>query len=221
MKQFEETVVAMDQVLALDPKMTMARVIRSLALMYESRYDEALEEISHALEQAPEIILALSVRSVLHIVYERYEDALADMEQIAARDSTFAKGWPNMRGEMLSRLGRYDEAMENYRQTLAKDPENWQAIYNLAVTRAYLEGPSAVSNELADAMGRLQSLLATNRPAALVRLGGIEAVTDSADRAFELLKEAISLDPILIHWAKGDLAWSHLRNDQRFQALLG
>ncbi len=220
MDRLEEGLATIDQVLALAPEMTMVRVMRGVTLAKAGRYAEALEDISRTLEQTPDLPPALYVRGTLYLIQERYTDALADLEAVAARDSTLIKDWLNMRGELLARLGRYDEALEVYQQVLAKDPENWSAAYNLAVTRAWLEGPAAVGDALADVLGRLQSVLTTNRADALARLGGIEALTESADRAFELLTEAASLDRHIIHWAKGDPAWSRLRNDPRFQALL-
>ena len=220
MDRLEEGLASIDQVLALAPEMIMVRVMRSVSLAKAGRYASALEDISRTLEQTPDFPPALTLRGTLYLIQERYADALADLEVVAARDSTLIKDWPNMRGELLARLGKYDEAMEIYRQVLAKEPESWNAAYNLAVTRAWLEGPAAAGDALADVIGRLQGVLTTNRAAALVRLGGIEALTDNSDRAFEFLKEATSLDPHIIHWAKGDPPWSRLRNDPRFQALL-
>ncbi|WNG54498.1 tetratricopeptide repeat protein [Archangium gephyra] len=221
MKRFEEVLVDTEKVLALQPEMGIAHAMRGDALTSMGRYTEALDEVSHALQQNPTFLPALTTRSFLYLVQERYEESLKDLEQLAASLNPIPTNFQNARGELLSRLGRYDEAMDVYRQILKKEPGNWRAAYNLVVLRARMEGTLAVGDELAEILGQLKTVLVDDRASALVRLGGLEALTDNTERAFEFLQEANSLDPHIIHWVKGDLAWSSLWRDPRFLALLG
>jgi len=222
MNRIEDALAALERALALDSGLVQARILRSTALRHKEQYEDALSELGRVLEQHPDHLHALSLRSTVYALQERYEEALKDVEDFGARAPSSIKHWKHMRGELLSRLGRYDEALVVYQQVLEEEPGSWRAYYNLAITRACLEGPVAVAEDLAEALGRLKAALTEekNKAPVLVRLASLEALTNNSEHAFELLAKAVSLDREAIHWAKGDLAWSQLRTDPRFQALL-
>ena len=194
--------------------------MRSQVLASMQRSNEALEEVTRALALEPDLPQANVLRCTLNWTQERYAEALEDLEKVVAAGMVPVRDSLNNRGELLARMGRYDDALTVYREALEQVPEDWRAEYNLVTTRARLEGTATVGEELAELQSHLRSALAEDRAEALARLGGLEALTGSPERAFELLEEARTLDFQVIHWARGDLAWGLLKEHPRFQALL-
>jgi tetratricopeptide (TPR) repeat protein len=221
-KQPQTAAESLERALALQPDLLGARLLRCMAWKDLRRYAEAMVEVSRILEQHPDVSQALTIRCFLLWVDERYADALADLERLMALESELIKNAAVLRGELQARLGRHEEALECFQRELAKNPTNSRAAYSLAVTRARDAEPSAIGQELADAWNLLQAEAERGQRApALARLGGLEILTDNKEKALELLREAIGLDPEVIYWVRGDGAWSRLRDDPRFQELLG
>jgi tetratricopeptide (TPR) repeat protein len=102
--------------------------------LVDELHDEALENFDKALEEAPDHRGALMGRALVFIQTERYDDALAELDYlIEFLDKTLepdddtgrgvlAAAYAN-RGIAYDRLGRYEQALENYVQALNTDNE--------------------------------------------------------------------------------------------------
>ncbi|MCK4911320.1 MAG: tetratricopeptide repeat protein [Thermodesulfovibrionales bacterium] len=85
-------------------------------------YDQALSEFEKALEFNPENVNA---HFGMAIAYMQQEDSAAAFEWYAktlSMDSEYAPAYAN-RGMLNDRLGRYEEALEDYKQALRLDPD--------------------------------------------------------------------------------------------------
>ncbi|WP_233597067.1 MULTISPECIES: ATP-binding protein [unclassified Corallococcus] len=211
---------ASTQALKLQPGVGLAHQARGAALFLARRYTEALDDLSHALEASPDLHSSLELKLTVYWIQGRYAEALIGSEQFIAQVSTSVRDLRSAHGDLLLRLGRRDDAQAVYLKLLQEDPKNWRAAYNLLVLKAGQEGLPAVEDELRDVKGLLQAARSTHEALALVRLAGLEALIREPERAFELLKEAMALEPAITHWAKGDPAWGDLISDKRFQDLL-
>ncbi len=85
-------------------------------------YEDALSEFGKALQQNPENVNA---HFGIAIAYMQQQDSSAAFEwyrKTLSLDSEYAPAYAN-RGMLKDRLGRYEEALEDYKQALRLDPD--------------------------------------------------------------------------------------------------
>ena len=121
--------------------------------LVDELYDEALENFDKALEEAPDHRGALMGRALVFIQTERNDDALAELDYLIEflgktlepDDDTgrgvLAAAYAN-RGIAYDRLGRYEQALENYVQALNTDNET---VEGPGVVHKILYGSDRVS----------------------------------------------------------------------------
>lgn len=115
----------------------------------DGKFDEALESFDKALQEMPDHRGALMGRAIVFIQTERYDDAIAELHylidflnQTLVEDDLTGKGTlaaahANL-GIVYDRLGRYEEALDEYARALNTDEES-------------VEGPGIVHKILHDA----------------------------------------------------------------------
>ncbi len=122
--------------------------------LVDELYDEALDNFDKALEEAPDHRGALMGRALVFIQTERYDDAIAELDYlIDYLDKTLepddktgfgvlAAAHAN-RGIVHDRLGRYEQALEDYVQALNTDNET---VEGPGVVHKILYGSDRVSS---------------------------------------------------------------------------
>jgi tetratricopeptide (TPR) repeat protein len=110
--------------LALDPNNYLTHYARALFLSY-GRPDEAIEEAERALALNPSFLATYIALASANLSAGNAEKAVEDVEttlRLSPRDP-LAYAFLRTKGLGLFALGRYDEASEAYRQSLAVNPE--------------------------------------------------------------------------------------------------
>ncbi|MBP2029325.1 tetratricopeptide (TPR) repeat protein [Methanohalophilus levihalophilus] len=127
---------------------------KGFVLNSAKRYDEALEAFNHALEISPDFSEALYCKGNILYMRENYDDALDCYEKAEEHAGVMYFSFPrysflNLRpdpqlkndsseilyakGNSLYQLGRYEDAVEAFRQVLGRKPRfvpAWQGLVN-------------------------------------------------------------------------------------------
>ena len=123
--------------------------------MADGLYDEALEEFDAALEESPDHRGALQGRATTYLLLERYEEAEAEftylidyLEKTIEADDTTGRGvlfsaFAN-RANIKDRQGRYEEALEDYIQSIRIDADLADGPGIVAHILYYNRKPSSV-----------------------------------------------------------------------------
>ncbi len=140
--------------LALDPNNYLTHYARAFFLSY-GRPDEAIEEAERALALNPSFLATYIALASANLSAGHAEKAVQDVEtalRLSPRDP-LAYAFLRTKGLGLFALGRYDEAAEAYRESLAVNPE-------LRDGYAMLSASLAMMGRDADAREMLQRYLA-------------------------------------------------------------
>lgn len=105
------------------------------------KYDEAIALYTKAIEMDGTNHVFYSNRSAAYTKKGDYECALTDAKKTVELKSDWGKGYSRL-GASLSYLGRYDEALEAYKDGLKHDPENAQLKQGVQETEAKLKNQS-------------------------------------------------------------------------------
>lgn len=186
---------------------------------------EALATIDEAVRLAPTNPSIWANRSRICSEAGMPEEELVSIDRLEDLRPDLRPRLLNQRGLILSRLGRYGEAMDCFHQALEQSPGNEALLYNLAVAKCRKSGPEDAQEEIAMARAAFAEAAGATEPEerakALYGLGGLDALTGEVDTALSRLHEAILADPDdVLDWARHDIAWRDLHNDLRFQLLL-
>jgi tetratricopeptide (TPR) repeat protein len=109
--------------------------------------EEALREVHALLTQAPDCIDAYCIRSRICMELEDYAVAAHSWEQFHSR----AKGSPETRrclAQCHQQTGRWQEAADLFRELLANDPEDGDALMGLGLCELQLQQPEASAANL-------------------------------------------------------------------------
>jgi tetratricopeptide (TPR) repeat protein len=217
MEQYPEALADFNRAIELDDKDASIFADRGLTYQLMKQYLEALTDFNRAIELDDTLDWVIAERGEIHRKNGNYLAALTDFDRVITFDDKVS----NTRGLILSYLGRYAEAIENYEQELHRNPDHHAALYNIAVAMARWKGLPKAQTQIETARAKLQSITDTEvHGAALYGLGGLAAVEGNSDQALNYLQEAIPLNGEAVDWARHDIAWLDLRTDPRFQALI-
>jgi tetratricopeptide (TPR) repeat protein len=94
----------------------------------QGKYDEAVKWFSKSINEKPEQMETYMDRTQAYLKLKKYREALADLEKYAVmfdrtsrrEDGFCLSGISLVRGEALEGLGRYDEAVKCYKDSLQK-----------------------------------------------------------------------------------------------------
>ncbi len=219
MKRYEEAIADFSQAIILDEKNAWFIATRGDIYRRMGHYKEALADFGRAIALDDGVAWVFDHRGEVYRVMGRYEAALSDIDHaiVLGYDSY------NSRGLVLSYLERYEEAIDSYEQELKKNPNDYQLLYNIAISMVRWKGLSYAQKYMDVARTALQSeVIAGVRGAGLYGLGGLEAVIGNFDTALDYLEQAIADREEAIDWARQDMAWEDLRirNDPRFRSLV-
>lgn len=151
LKDYENALIAFDEAVAISPNFGKAVYERGNALYGLSRYDEAIIAYDNAIKIYPQYAyLAYYGKAKALQALEKNSDALSLYEKAISLKSDYAPAW-NFKGETLSALGRYDEAVLAFDKALSLDPALTVAEMNRqnlsSKMKADIQGSSPLSPE--------------------------------------------------------------------------
>jgi len=123
--RFSEALASADQALQIDSQHGFAWYIRSMALAYLFRYQEALKAVDTAIQYADYAYIWHHRGDVLYEL-KRYPEAISAYEKAVQLDPQYARSIYS-RGLLLAELGRDREALKAYNSALALYP-NWNEV---------------------------------------------------------------------------------------------
>jgi len=195
---------------ALDPHSFLIRHAWADYLMCTGRTEESLEQVKVGLASEPTSPVAQLVVMFHTETTHRYEEVVAQGRRLVAAYPGFAMVHGNI-GKALWKLGRYGEAMDEYRIVMG-DSEAFRLM-----ERAYRAGgPKAAMKARADAAA---ARFEPGKGNPLAVAGGYAQAAESA-LAFEWLEKAFAeRSPQILH-VVADTAFDGLRADPRYKNLL-
>jgi Flp pilus assembly protein TadD len=121
------------QAIAAYPNSHVARANRGNYLATKlKRYDEGLADYTVALQSKPDHAHSLENRAIIYLHQQDYESAFADAGQLVRFHPDLARGY-FLRAFAADRLGRTDQAVADYTECIARDPQNEEALTNLGI----------------------------------------------------------------------------------------
>jgi tetratricopeptide (TPR) repeat protein len=244
--RYEEAIVAYQQAIDLDPR--YATPYNGLGNVYRAlgRYQETITAFDRAIELDPKYALPHNGLGSVYGALGRYEEAIAAYQRAIELDLRFALPYNGL-GIVYDYLGRYEEAIAVYQRAIELDPRYASPHYGLgnvyrnlsryedavaAYRRAVdLEpnGPFCIS--LASLYKKLKREIEYREQIKLAReliakeneynQACFEAVCGNVDEAISRLTVAIETNPRYRDVARRDRDFDCIRDDPRFQALVG
>jgi arylsulfatase A-like enzyme/Flp pilus assembly protein TadD len=146
--------------LALTAHPREANELLARVALAEGRFDAAEEHVRSALESGdrqPATLLLLADVERTERTAGKLEQALRTVQEAEQRAAELGvgrlQGADYLRGDLLARLDRPEEAAAAYRREIAAFPQNLQAYANLAVI-LMIQGRSAEAHEVLEQMAR-------------------------------------------------------------------
>ncbi|WP_434686189.1 tetratricopeptide repeat protein [Pseudanabaena minima] len=125
LRRFSEALASADRAIEIDSQHGFAWYIRSLALLYLYRNQEALQAVDKAIEFENYAYVWHQRGDVLYEM-KRYPEAIAAFDKAVQIDPQYARAMYS-RGIVLEELGRDREALQSYNSALALYPE-WEQV---------------------------------------------------------------------------------------------
>ena len=213
--QFTEALQAYDQALALSPDDPATLVNRGVALGQLGRYNEELESYDQSLGLRPDHAGTLSNRSVALYRLDRFEEALQALDEALAIRPDDPDTLHN-RGSALSRLGRFEEALQAYDEALARRPDDPDTHSNRGIALGLLGRYDDAQKAHGQAIA-----LGLHGPYTFYNRSSTYSVWGKPDEAVDDLRRAIEGDAKYRQMAREDSDFDNIRDDPRFQELVG
>ncbi|HEX6574885.1 MAG TPA: tetratricopeptide repeat protein, partial [Gemmatimonadaceae bacterium] len=207
--------------LKLDPELAEAHASRGLALTYQRRFDEAVEEFERAIELDSTLYEGAWYYARSLQTQGKLDDAVKYYERAAAlrvddyQALIFA-------GIVYKALGRPEEeqkandrALTSIDRALGLNPNDSRALY-LGANVLYDRGETVKSEEW---IRRAVQSDPTN-PLMLYNVGCFYAVIGKKDLSLDHLESAVEMGMRNIDWLVSDPDLTPVREDPRFQALI-
>jgi len=197
----------------LENNPTEAFLIASLGSTYAraGRFDEAIDYLQQAVVLQAESDFAYSWLSIIYLHLKSYDDAIKSCQrEIGIADNHSAR---RVLGYVYSLQGRYNEAIEQLDQSIALEPEDYEAraalakIHRTVGNQQKAEEQYVIAAEMArwdDEYGR----------------ACFEAVSGNVDEAIMLLQVALTRGQVQPGWARIDPEFSFIQDDPRFKILV-
>ncbi len=130
LQETQDAAQALARALELDPELHEARFQLGQALQQLARFEEAAAAFEHVLQAHPDKLEAWYALSELAMSRRWFDRAEACLERARALDDDPSRHLV-LRGNLLKRQGRLQEAEQAYRQALRERPDFFDALNNL------------------------------------------------------------------------------------------
>jgi tetratricopeptide (TPR) repeat protein len=213
--QYELAIAAYDQALVLQPENAGIFSLKGHSLSALGQYELAIVAYDQSLGIQPENASIFQLKGHSLHALGQHELAIVAFDEALLLQPNFPRAF-NGKGVALHALGQYKLALETYEHALVLQPNYPNALYNKGIALHTLG-----ETELAIAAYEQTLSFQPDFPMAFYgkarsynKQGNIEQTLDS-------LKRAIDLDPTKFRqMASTDTIFDHIRNDDRFQALI-
>jgi tetratricopeptide (TPR) repeat protein len=175
------------------------------------RFDEAIASLQQAITLQPDNAFAYSWLSILYLHLKRYDDVIAACQrEIEIED---AHSPHRLLGYVYDWQGRYDEAIAHLEQSVALEPQDYEARGALAkVYRSVGRGQDADKQyAIASQMARRDDEYGQ---------ACFEAVSGNLEGTLTLLEVALTKGQVQPGWARIDPEFAFMNDDPRFKALI-
>lgn len=200
--------------ISLNPKYALAREWYGALLIGNGRFDEGIEQMELSEQLDP-----MSLRTKILVCWYyyqtgQYEKGLAKADEVIAIDPNYPQGYLQ-RGNVLSFLGRHDEAIEALARGNEMMPSAALVEYHFCFVfqRA---GRLKEAEKLADSM-EARSRTEFVKP---YFLGMANLAAGRIDRAFQFLETALNERDAWLVWIGTDPNLKTLHNDPRFKRIV-
>lgn len=220
---------------------------RGYVFWESSNYDEAIRCYSEALKLEPNEVFSYGIRGVVYIVKGELEKGFADLGEAIRLKPDFVDVYVS-RGLARKNIGDIQGAIEDYTEAIRIKPDYADALYNRGIAFATIgENQQAVldmqeASELMPERGSVRASLAKTLKLLgrkqeakkhekiardLIQNEGeydqacFEAIFGNTDKALSLLRIWLEKRPHDKAWAQQDPDFESIRDDPRFNELVG
>ena len=191
-----------------------AFLVASLGSTYAriGRFEKAIAYLQQAIALQPDNAFAYSWLSIIYLHIKRYDDMIAACQrEIEIEDSHSPH---RLLGYVYSSLGRYEEAIAQLEQSLALEPQDYEARGALARVYRSVGRPENADEQyaIASRMARLDNEYGR---------ACFEAVSGNFEQTLRLLKVALTKGQVQPGWVRIDPEFAFMNDDPRFKALIG
>ena len=211
----EEAITSYDKVLKIKPDDYQAWGNRGIALSDLGRKEEAITSYNEVLEIKPNDHNAWGKQGIALSDLGRNEDAITSFDHALRIKPDDHKVWCIL-GLTLSTLGRNDEAITSYDQALRIKSDDHKVWCIRGLTLSALG-----HNDEAIASYNRALLLSPNDAEVYYNKACCYGLQKNIDLAIDTLQQAINLDSECRELAETDSDFDGIRQDDRFQSLIG
>ena len=175
-----------------DPKDNLAFHLISeevSSLKAQKRFDKARGHVEEMIRQKPDLAMCQKQMTIILAKLEQYRDAIPYGERAAELDPFDALNFAAL-GQLYALLGETGPAIDNYRLSLAIDPQNPAPQYALGKILLAQKKFDEASEHLRRAVD-----IKPDFPEALTALGNACQAQGQLDEAIEHYQQALKLDP--------------------------
>jgi superkiller protein 3 len=246
LKRYDEAIAEYQRAIELDPKYAYPH--NGLGSVYYDlkRYDEAIAEYQRSVELDPKYATPHNNLGNVYYDLKRYDAAIAEYQQAIQIDPKFAEAYSNLAdvletvermdeavrlyeksfelkprgkpqnalGLLYQRQGALDKALEAYKIAVELSPEDASYHSSLASIYHTLGNETEYAKQSKIAREFITKENEYNRAC-------FESICGNVDEALALLKVALEKKQVSLLWARRDPDFDFIRDDPRFQALVG
>src|SRR6266566_2170276 len=187
MGRYQEALADLDRAIVLNDQNELAFAERGEIYHQMGRYQEALADLDRAIALNYQNAWVIERRGNIYDDMGLYQEALADYDRTIALDKNLQ--YILDRAVALSHLREYAKAIENYKQVLNKNPNDFRVLYNIAVAVARWKSLSEAQIYINKT--RLEINKRKTDSVTLYVLGGLSALSGNTDEALDYLQQAI------------------------------
>ena len=201
---------------ALDSTISILWGWHGLNLSHMNRMAEAHAHMARAQAAEPASLIARTWGAQILMTDRNYTRADSATRAILAMDSTYALAW-DLRGEVLSYLGRHDEALAALERNLAQLPPD--RMHETEGILAYVYARAGRSADARRVMDRLRQKNRGELPPMAVLAAALEQLGDHS-AALTQLERAVKLPDAWLQMYNRSERYESLRRDPRGKAAL-
>jgi serine/threonine-protein kinase len=202
---------------SLDTSVAILWGWHALNLVHMGRFAEARDHAARAQAAEPASLIARTWGAQLLMTDRRYEAADSSTRSILAMDSTYALAW-DVKGEVLSYLGRHDEAIAALERNLAQLAKD--RVHQTEGILAYVYARAGRPADARRVMERLRTKNGGELPAMGVLAATLEILGDHA-AAVTMIERAVRQPDAWLQMYNRSARFDALRRDPRADSLMG